>query len=60
MITEAKLQFCQAGIKIIEYICNVNDRHADTSKVLMILDWLKYFNKTLAWVFLGVCIYYRI
>lgn len=33
IIAEAKSQFCQAGIKIVGYICNADGRHLDTSKV---------------------------
>ncbi len=32
-IAIAKSQFCQASIKIVEYICNIDDHHLDTSKV---------------------------
>lgn len=37
-IAGAKSQFCQAGIKIVGYICNANGCHSDTSKLLKILD----------------------
>ena len=37
-IVGAKSQFCQAGLKIVGYICNANSRHLDTSKILKILD----------------------
>ena len=59
-ITGAKSQFCRAGIKIVEYICDANGRHLDTSKVLKILDWPECTNITSARVFMGVCVYYRI
>lgn len=38
IIAEAKSQFCQTGLKIIEYICDANGYHLDTSKVLKILN----------------------
>ena len=59
-IAGAKSQFCRAGIKILGYICDVDGRHPDTSKVLKILDWLECTNTTSARAFLGVCVYYRI
>ena len=34
IIAGAKSQFCQAGIKIVGYICDANGRHPDTFKVL--------------------------
>ena len=37
-IAEAKSELCQAGIKIVRYICNADGHHPDTSKVLKILD----------------------
>ncbi len=38
-ISGAKSQFCRAGVKIVEFICDANRRHPDTSKVLKIIDW---------------------
>ena len=37
-ISRAKSQFCRAIIKIIGYICDINSRHPDTSKVLKVLE----------------------
>ena len=37
-IAGAKFQFCQAGLKIVSYICDVDGCHLETSKVLKILD----------------------
>ena len=59
-IVRAKSQFGQAGIKIVEYICDANSCHPDISKVLKILDWPKCTNTTSAWPSLGVRVYYRI
>ena len=57
-IAGAKSQFCQAGIKIVGYICNIDSCHLDTSKVLKILDWPKCMDTTSVSGFLRVCIYY--
>ena len=59
-ISGAKSKFCQVGIKIVRYICDVNGRHPDTSKILKILDWPEYTDITSAQAFLGVCVYYQI
>lgn len=37
-ITGGKSQFCRAGIKIVEYICDADGRHLHTSKILKIFD----------------------
>ena len=47
-IAGAKSQFCQAGIKIVGYICNADGCHPDTSKVLKISDWLECTDTTSA------------
>ncbi len=47
-IARAKSQFCRAGIKIVRYICDVDGRHPDTSKVLKILDWPECIDTTSA------------
>ena len=59
-IARVKSQFCQAYIKIVKFICDADGCHLDISKVLKILNWLECTNTTLAQVFLGVYIYYRI
>lgn len=59
-IAGAKSQFCQAGLKIVGFICDADGRHPDTSKVLKILDWPECTDVTSARAFMGVCVYYRI
>ncbi len=59
-IARAKSQFCCASIKILGYICDADDRHPNTSKVLKIFDWPEYTDVTSARAFMGVCMYYRI
>ena len=60
IIAGAKSQFCRGGIKIVGYICDTDDRHPDTSKVLKILDWPECTDFTSACAFIEVCVYYRI
>ena len=59
-ISRVKSQFCQADIKIVGYICDVDGHHLDTSKALKILDWSECTDTTSALAFLGICVYYRI
>lgn len=60
MIANAKSQFCQAGLKILSYICDAVGHHLDTSKVLKILNKSKCINISFAPAFMGVSVYYRI
>ena len=59
-IARAKSQFCQAGLKIMDYICDANGRHSDILKVLKILDWPECIDVISTRAFMGVCVYYRI
>lgn len=60
IIARAKFQFYWASIKIVRYIYDANGRYSDISKVLKILDWLKYTNTIIARAFIGIHIYYWI
>ena len=59
-IAGAKSQFCQAGIKIVRYICDADSYHPNICKVLKILDWPECTDIISAHAFIGVCIYYQI
>ena len=37
-ISADKSQFCCNEIRIMKYICDENERHSDTAKVIKILD----------------------
>ena len=60
IIASAKSQFYHTSIRIVGYICDADDRHSDTSKVLKILDWPECTDIISAPVFIGVCVYYQI
>lgn len=60
MIARVKSQFCYAGIKIAQYICNTVGRHPDISKVLKIFNQPEYINVTLTYSFIAICVYYHI
>ncbi len=59
-VSRSKLQFCMAGIKVIEYMCDSEGRHPDVSKVAKILKWPPLNDIITARVFIGVCVYFRI
>ncbi len=49
-----------AGIKVIEYIYDFEDRHPDISKIAKILEWPPLNNIITAKTFISVCVYFRI
>lgn len=59
-IAGAKSQFCRFGIKSMRYIYDADGCYPEISKVFKIIDWLKCTDITLAYVFIGICIYYQI
>lgn len=60
IVFKAKSQFCWIGIKIVWYNCHAASRYPDTSKILKILDWSECTDTTLAQIFWGICIDYKI
>ncbi len=47
-------------IRVIGYLCDIEGRYPDTTKVIKILEWLYYDSVTEARVFLGIYVYFRI
>ncbi len=45
---------------MVGYICDSEGRHPDVSKVVKILEWSSLSDITIARVFIGVCVYFRI
>jgi hypothetical protein len=41
IISDEKFKFCVSGMKVIEYVYNLNGRHPQTIKIIKILNWLK-------------------
>jgi hypothetical protein len=37
-VSKIKSQFCCAEIKIVDFVCDVNDRHSNTAKIIKILN----------------------
>lgn len=50
-IFRIKSQFCWANMKIVRYICDADSCYPNISKLLKILNYLKYTNTTLIWEF---------
>lgn len=51
-ISKAKSKFYWVNNKFVGYICDVTYCHADTSKVLKILDLLKYIDITFPTIYI--------
>lgn len=60
IIARAEFQFCQASLKIVDYICDAAGYHPDTLKVLKILDRPECTNVISVHAFIRVCVYYQI
>ncbi len=59
-ISGAKSQLYMVDIRVIGYLCDIEDRHPDTTKIIKILEWLYYDSVIEVRVFLDIYIYFRI
>ncbi len=48
------------GIRIVRYLCDIEDRYPDIAKIIKILKWLYYDSVTEVRVFLDIYVYFRI
>jgi len=53
-----KLQFYIDGIKIVGFVCRVEGRTLNSTKVIKILKWKPYADIKEARAFIGVYVYY--
>ena len=44
------------GIRIVRYLCDIEDRYPDIAKIIKILKWLYYDSVIEARAFLDVCV----
>ncbi len=59
-IFEKKSQFCCEELRVIEFVCDVERRHSDTTKVIKILNWSSCQDAVDAREFIEICVFYRI
>ena len=59
-IMREKLYWCQDNIIVIRFICDYDDWHLKTMKIVKIVKWSLCTNITEARVFIKVCVYYQI
>ena len=58
-IFEKKSQFCCAKIKIIEFVCDENEKHSNIAKIIKIVEWSSCINIKKMRKFVKICVYYR-
>ena len=59
-ILNEKSQFCVINFKIVDFICDLNDRFSETTKMIKILKWFFCRNVFEVRAFIEVYVYYRI
>ena len=59
-ISDEKSQFCVADFKIVDFVCDLNDRFSETVKMIKILKWSSCRDVSEVRAFIEVCVYYRI
>ena len=59
-ISNEKSQFCMSELKIVDFICDSNDRFSETAKIIKILEWSSCRDVSKVRTFINVCVYYRI
>ena len=60
MILNEKFQFCISELKIVDFVCDSNDRFSETAKIIKILEWSSCRDVSKVRAFIDVCVYYRI
>ncbi len=60
IIFEKKSQFCCEKLRVIEFVCDVEKRHSNTTKVIKILNWSSCQDVVDVREFIEICVFYRI
>ena len=60
MISDKKFQFCIIDFKIVDFICDSNNKFFETTKMIKILKWSFCRNVFKVRAFIEVCVYYKI
>ena len=59
-ISGEKSQFCVVDFKIVDFVCDLNDKFSETAKMIKILKWSSCRDVSEVRAFIEVCVYYRI
>ena len=60
IIFDEKFQFCCVDIRIVEFICDDDEKHSDIVKIIKIVKWFVCTNIAKIRKFIEICVYYRI
>jgi hypothetical protein len=60
IIFEEKSQFCCEELRVIEFVCDVERRHSDTTKVIKILNCSSCQDVVDVRKFIEICVFYRV
>ena len=60
IIFDEKSQFCVKELKIVKYVCDVDERYFDYAKIDKIMNWKQCRDAIEIWIFIDICVYYRI
>jgi hypothetical protein len=59
-IFEEKSQFCCEKLRVVEFVCDVEERHSDTTKIIKILNWFSCQDAVDVREFIEICVFYRV
>ena len=59
-ISDKKFQFCMFELKIVNFVCDSNNRSFEITKTIKILEWFSCCNISKIRAFINICVYYRI
>ena len=59
-ISGVKSQFCMPKIRVIEFICDILERHPNISKIIKIIEWPPPTDVSEVKAFIKVAVYYKI
>ena len=60
MILNEKSQFYIFELKIVDFVCDSNDKFSKTAKIKKILEWPSCCDVSKVRTFINICMYYRI
>jgi hypothetical protein len=60
IIFEEKSQFCCEELRVVEFVCDVEERHSNTTKMIKILNWFFCQNVADVREFIEICVFYRV
>ena len=59
-ISNEKFQFCMFELKIVNFVCDSNNRFSKTAKIIKIFEWPSCCDVSKVRIFIDVYVYYRI